>query len=379
MTDKHRVALGAIFTECNQFGGEPIDLSWFERYELRRGREVLAAEDGVAGGMLSVLAARGVEVAPLLFASTCPGGPLTRACYDPLKEELLTRLNEALPVDGVLMPLHGAAAVEGGVDLEGDLLAAVRDVVGDAVPIVATLDLHAHISAQMMRAADGLVAWETYPHRDAFSTGERGARLLCDTLAGACKPAMAMAKVPVLTGAIHGSTEDDDPFAQVMALAKAGEQRDGILSTSAILVHPYLDFAGMGSGGLVIADGDFAKAEALARELATAYWERRFALEPELYAPEDAVRAGLAVRVARWYWWRLRTAAAGERLAIAWRRWRRCCRSSWTDRRWCPWSMPARLRLATKLALGPRWSWRWGTGTIRVGDSRLTCAVGCCG
>ena len=82
MTDKHRVALGAIFTECNQFGGEPIDLSWFERYELRRGRDVLAAEDGVTGGMLSVLAARGVEVAPLLFASTCPGGPLTRACYD---------------------------------------------------------------------------------------------------------------------------------------------------------------------------------------------------------------------------------------------------------------------------------------------------------
>ena len=161
MTDKHRVALGAIFTECNQFGGEPIDLSWFERYELRRGRDVLAAEDGVVGGMLSVLAARGVEVAPLLFASTCPGGPLTRACYDPLKEELLTRLNEALPVDGVLMPLHGAAAVEGGVDLEGDLLAAVRNVVGDTVPIVATLDLHAHISAQMMGAADGLVAWET--------------------------------------------------------------------------------------------------------------------------------------------------------------------------------------------------------------------------
>ena len=299
MTDKHRVALGAIFTECNQFGGEPIDLSWFERYELRRGREVLAAEDGVVGGMLSVLAVRGVAEGRKLrrccLPVTCPGGPLTRACYDLLKEELLARLKEVLPVDGVLMPLHGAAAVEGGVDLEGDLLAAVRDVVGDAVPIVATLDLHAHISAEMVHHADGLVAWETYPHRDAFSTGERGARLLCDALDGACKPAMAMAKVPVLTGAIHGSTEDDDPFAQVMALAKVGERRDGILSTSAILVHPYLDFAGMGSGGLVIADGDFDKAEALARELAAAYWERRFALEPELHTPEDAVCAGLAV------------------------------------------------------------------------------------
>ena len=190
-----------------------------------------------------------------------------------------------------------------------------------------------------------------------FLRASAGHALLCDTLAGVCKPAMAMAKVPVLTGAIHGSTEDDDPFAQVMALAKAGEQRDGILSTSAILVHPYLDFAGMGSGGLVIADGDFDKAEALARELATAYWERRFALEPEMYTPEDAVCAGLAVEGGPGgvgggcglLWW-------GARLVIAWRRWRRCCRLNWTERRWCPWSMPARLRLATKRASEPRWS-----------------------
>ena len=83
MVAKQRVALGAIFTECNQFGGEPIERSWFERYELRRGREVLAAEDGVVGGMLNVLAVREVEVAPLLFASTCPGGPLTRALLRP--------------------------------------------------------------------------------------------------------------------------------------------------------------------------------------------------------------------------------------------------------------------------------------------------------
>ena len=103
--DKQRIALGAILTECNQFGGEPIDLSWFERYELRRGAEVLAAESGVVGGMLSVLKERGMKVAPLLFASTCPGGPLTSDCYTQLKDELLTRLAEALPVDAVLLPL----------------------------------------------------------------------------------------------------------------------------------------------------------------------------------------------------------------------------------------------------------------------------------
>ena len=291
---KQRIALGAIFTECNQFGGEPIDLSWFERYELRRGDEILDADHGVVGGMLSVLRERGMETVPLLYASTCPGGPLTRACYTQLKDELLTRLKAALPIDAVLLPLHGAAAVEGGIDLEGDIITEVRALLGDEIPIVATLDLHAHISAEMVHGADGLVAWETYPHRDAFSTGERGARLLCDTLTGSCKPAMVMAKVPVLTGAIHGSTEDDDPFAQVMRMAKQHEGRGAIVSSNVILVHPYLDFAGMGSGAVVIADGDFAKAEALARKLASEYWQRRLLLEPQMYAPADAVQAGLA-------------------------------------------------------------------------------------
>ena len=292
---RQRVAIGAIFTECNQFGGEPIDLSWFERYELRRGSEILEADNGVVGGMLGILRDRQKEIVPLLYASTCPGGPLTAACYNQLKGELLDRLKNVLPVDAVLLPLHGAAAVAGGIDLEGDLITEVRALVGNEIPLVATLDLHAHISTEMVRGADALVAWETYPHRDAFSTGERGARLLCDALDGICKPAMVMAKVPVLTGAIHASTEDDDPFAQLMRIAKAHEGRDGIASANVILVHPYLDFADMGSGGLVIADGDFAKAESLARKLAEEYWQRRTQLEPQMYVPSEAVEAGMQI------------------------------------------------------------------------------------
>ena len=112
---EQRVAIGAIFTECNQFGGEPIEIEWFARYELRRGDEVLAAEDGVVGGMLSVLAERKMQPLPLLYASTCPGGPLSTACYSQLKDEILARLDQAQPVDAVLLPLHGAAAVEDGI------------------------------------------------------------------------------------------------------------------------------------------------------------------------------------------------------------------------------------------------------------------------
>jgi len=290
-----RVALGSILTECNQLGGLPIEITWFERYDLYRGEAILQVGSGVVGGMLQALRGGGAEVAPLLYASTCPGGPLTAACYTQLKTELLDRLRRALPLDGVLLPLHGSAAAENALDLEGDLIGAVRQVVGPTVPIVATLDLHAHVTADMVRGADALLAWETYPHRDAFSTGERGARLLLDILAGRCRPTMAMAKVPVLTSAIHGSTEGDDPFAHLMHLTKSHEGQAGVLSTSLFLVHPYLDQPGMGSGPLVITDHNMEQAVGIARRIAEQYWARRFELEPELFTPDEAVAQGLRV------------------------------------------------------------------------------------
>lgn len=295
MSKPHRVAIGAIFTECNELGGVPIDLDWFERYELLRGDQILQSDAGVVGGMLGVLRQRGAEPVPLVYASTCPGGPVRAACYDRLKAEILDRLRPALPVDGVLLPLHGAAVVEGRGDLEGDLIQAVRALVGPRVPIVATLDLHAHVTADMVSGADGLVAWETYPHRDSFTTGERGAHLLMDTLDGRCSPAMAMARVPLITGSIHGSTEDDDPFGQIMRQAKAHEGRDGVLSTSVFMVQPHLDQPDMGGGALVITNGDLEGAAAVARPLAEEFWARRFDLEPDLLAPAAAVERGLAM------------------------------------------------------------------------------------
>ena len=249
MSTEKRIALGGILTECNHFGGVPITLDWFERYELLRGEEILQSEAGVVGGMLQVLRPEQVRVVPLLYASTCPGGPLTTACYTQLKDELLERLRQVLPVDAVLLPMHGAAAADNAGDLEGDLIQAVRALVGPQVPIVGTLDLHAHVSADMVRGADALLAWETYPHRDALETGQRAARLLLQILARRCRPTMAVAKVPLITAALRGSTEGDDPFAHFMRATKELERCDDVLSTSGFLVHPNLDLPGMGGGG----------------------------------------------------------------------------------------------------------------------------------
>ena len=296
MKQAPHIAIGSIFTECNHLGGAPTDLSSFERNELRRGGQVLELAGGTVGGMLSTLREQQAGIAPLLVASTCPGGSLTAACYRRLKAEMLDRLQQALPVDGVLLALHGSASADDAGDLEGDLLQAVRDRVEPNVPIVASLDLHAHVTAQMVHQADALVAWETYPHKDAYTTGVRAARLLLDTLAGKCRPTMALAKVPVIVGGVHGHTEGAGPFADVMRFAKSHEGKNGVLSTSVFLVHPYLDLPDMGGGGLVITDNDMEGAAALAEEIARQYWEKRFDLDPPVFTPAEAIRRGYDVK-----------------------------------------------------------------------------------
>ena len=288
-----RIAIGGILTECNHLGGLPIDLSVYEASELLRDDEVLQLTTSVVGGMLQGLREGGAKPVPLIFASSSSGAPITDECYRQLRAEWFDRLERAMPVDGVLLPLHGSALVDGLDDPEGDMIHAARKLVGSAVPVVATLDLHAHVTQEMVEHADALIAWETYPHHDQYSTGQRDVRLLLAIVAGRCRPTMAMGKVPVITSAINGSTNGDGPFANLMRYTKSLEQRPEVLSTSLFLIHPYMDCENMGSGGLVITDNNPGLAETLAGDIARRYWDRRHDLEPEMFTPVEAISNGL--------------------------------------------------------------------------------------
>ena len=193
-----RIGFGGVFIECNHFTNQLTDLTAFERSEYLRGAELLAKTTGVLGGMLSLLNTNGFEPVPLLYASACPGGVLQSNTYNYLKDELLQLLNVSGKLDGILLCLHGAGAAVNASDLEGDLARAVREIIGEKVPIVATLDLHAHITEELLIETDTLLAWKTYPHIDAFETGERGAQAIIDILEDRLKPFMAMAKVCLL-------------------------------------------------------------------------------------------------------------------------------------------------------------------------------------
>ncbi|MFV2068662.1 MAG: M81 family metallopeptidase, partial [Pirellulales bacterium] len=295
MSKEYHVAVGGLVIECNHLGGVPADMAAFEDDELRRGAELFDNTEGVTGGMIHTLRRRGVCIQPLLLATCCSRGPVTTDCYRRLKGELLERLGSSMPLEGVLVALHGAAAAEDTGDLDGDLLEAIRERVGPDVPVVGSLDLHADVTEKMVRNADALLAWETYPHADTYETGVRAARLLCGILDGKCRPTMAMGKVPLLIGAVHGGTEGEGPFAEVMRYAKSLEQRPEILSTSALLVHPYIDVPHMGGGGLVITNDHLQQAEEFAREIADRYWRRRHDLEPEVHSPQQAIQLGESI------------------------------------------------------------------------------------
>ena len=288
-----RVGVGGIFIECNHFTAQLADRAAFERSEWLAGEALLAKDTGVIGGMLSVLRDLGCEPVPLFYASACPSGAVEAAVYDELKSELLRRLSDAGELDGVLLCLHGAGAAVNAPDLEGDLAGAVRAKAGEATPIVGTLDLHAHVTPEILVQTDALLAWETYPHEDAFETGERGARAMIEILGGRLKPVMALAKVPVLVSAIHGQTKPPGPFADVMQEAKRLEGEGAVFSVNPILVHPYLNMPDMGGGVLVVANDYESGAVSLAKRLAKRYWEKRFELQPETVSPADAVRRGL--------------------------------------------------------------------------------------
>ena len=292
-----RIGIGSIFQESNQFAATQTDLSLFRNSYVHEGDALLqlAGTDCEVAGILATCAEEGAQALPLLAARSVSGGALSDACYTELKETLLARLRAAAPLDGLILAMHGSMVTASKLDPEGDLLDAVRRIVGPELPIVMTLDLHAHVTPRMVRQATALVSFTHYPHDDTYSTGERGASLLLRTVQGDVRPVMALAKVPIICGACNGQTFGDGPMAHLNRRARHLETQPAILSVSCFQVHPYNDLPGMGCGSVVVTDNAPALAANEAHALAAEFWERRRAFETEHLPVAEAVARGRQV------------------------------------------------------------------------------------
>ncbi|MCL4762323.1 MAG: M81 family metallopeptidase, partial [Burkholderiales bacterium] len=203
--DGRRIAVGGFMHETNTFQPVPTTFRDFaeagDRQPLVRGDEVLRCFEGVntsVAGAIEVLRDAGATLVPLPWASATPAGYVAEDAFERIAAMIAEDLARALPLDGVYLSLHGAMVAEHLEDCEGELLARVRAVVGERVPVVASLDLHSNTTRRMFDLSDGLVSYCTYPHVDMADTGRKAARLLAETLARGRVPAKAFHQIPYL-------------------------------------------------------------------------------------------------------------------------------------------------------------------------------------
>ena len=258
-----RIFTAAIVTETNTFSPIPTGARAFapihatdEMASLARWRDLARADAHT--------------VIESIGAVAQPAGPTVRHVYESLRDDMLRDLRAAQPVDVVLLYLHGAMVAQGYDDCEGDILAHVRKITGEKTIIGAELDLHSHLTGEMLRNATLITGYDEYPHTDIALRGEDLYRLSVAAARGETHPIMRAFDCRI-TGMFPTTRSPMREFVDKLKSARNGR----ILSTSLIHGFPWGDVAEGGTKCLVITDDDATLAEATAENLGREFFALR--------------------------------------------------------------------------------------------------------
>jgi len=293
-----RIAFGGFSHESNSFA--PAQDVGLTHFLARRDRPPLLLGDQLLGGLAGgsfpgtgFLRAIGADarLRPLAWASGGAGGLVSDEAFEHIAEALLSRLRAAGPLDALCLELHGAMATPTLDDPETELLRRVRAVVGEELPIVATLDYHANLSPDFARLIDGAVAYRTYPHVDRVACGETAAGLVRRLAGRGRARGVAIAHPPFLIP-LHAQCTLVEPSRGLaaMSLADAGE----VISRCYAAGFPLGDSHWCGPSVMVHAQGQ-AAADAACEALYQRVLDARPAFEARLWP----CAAGVARAIAR--------------------------------------------------------------------------------
>ena len=286
-----RILVAGIWHETNTFSTVLTDLDAFKAYQYHADGDVLVRHRGSnteIGGFIAGAEAYGLDLCPALFAAAVPSGLVTRAAYDHIVVEILRRAKELMPLDGALIALHGAMAVDGLPYAEAVLLTRLREILGAGCPIAATFDLHANLSQELVDAADILIGYDTFPHVDFADRGREAAAALAALLRDGERPACAFRKLPLIT-VPQVQVTHEPPMVEVIAALDEVKQDPGVVCCSVAQGFAYADTTALGVS--VVAYG--AAAASAVDKIAGMIWSRRFDFLPELVPVDDAVRLAI--------------------------------------------------------------------------------------
>jgi len=287
-----RFAVGGIVHETNTYAVASFGMTGLDDFDVRRGDGIMRFEGTrtFVGGMLDGARDGDHEAVPVLHASAQPSGTIEADTYRSLRDELVDGIRAALPVDAVVLDTHGAGIVDGIDDLEADLGAAIRSIIGPDVPLVTTLDLHGSITEEMNDVYDLMLGVYDYPHVDMYERGVEAIDAAARIAAGEWRPTTHVERLPLL---LPTSTTDASPAKDVRQRCLDIGAEPGVIRAAFFHGFPYTDIPQAGASIVVSTLDDLAFARRLAQQLAAEVWERRNEFTHEGLSPEVALRQAI--------------------------------------------------------------------------------------
>jgi microcystin degradation protein MlrC len=259
-----KIFAAGIATETNTFSPVPTSI---EDFLVQRGGDAAASRIEQPSLDLSntwgiYAKAAGHHFTFGLMAFAQPSGLTGKSAYETLRDEVLKDLRTAMPVDVVLLMLHGAMVAQGYEDCEQDIIQRVREIIGPTAVIGVELDLHCHLSESMIADADIVITYKEYPHIDVNERANELFDLAVATRLEKIRPRMALFDCRMI--GIYPTSRQ--PLRSLVDAMREAEMRPGVLAISFAHGYPFADLPHVGAKMLVVTDNDQALAERVARE-----------------------------------------------------------------------------------------------------------------
>jgi len=300
VTNSIKIALCGIHEEVNTFAVETMGLvtvtgnmsTGFQRFEGQATIDAYKGTQSWPGGWVDAFIEESeVEFVPVAFYNFTAGPTIQGEAYREMKQDVLDTLKAALPLDGVAIQLHGAGVAEGVDDVEGDLCAAIRQLVGPDVKLACALDHHCNLTDSHKDQVDFITIVKEYPHVDMHDSSYRAAKMLIDMVNGKTEPSGHFEHLPLmhscfstLPGNVHAPIRD-----KVVEFA----QRDGIFEFSYGYGFPFADVT-FNSATVNCWATSPELAASTAKEFAAWVWQNREQFKCHAVSAAEAVKQAVA-------------------------------------------------------------------------------------
>ena len=287
-----KIAIGGFIHEGNSFSVETIGLEKFKEMIYTESGDLVERhrhDRRILGGFIDYAEGQKWEILPLVAAMAVPAGPVKKEAYEQIKVQFCEPLKKE-NVDGILLHLHGAIVSEEVPDCEGAILTAVRDIVGDEIPMMTVHDLHANVSPAMIHTVNGVFGYNTQPHADMYEREQEAAALMDRILKGEVQTYCAYAQPPLLLPAISTDTAIG-AMKPVIEKAFQLEKEDGIFNVSPFAGYYGSDTVNTGASAVFLAEaGKRQRADEIAAEMADYFWLKKDTFFVETVPVKDALK-----------------------------------------------------------------------------------------